>query len=99
MGKALVAAGPRQLAYQTYDDVALKPDEVRIQTLYSGISAGTEMTQYRGTNPYMNKRWDEATRLYVESDAPSWTYPVPNIGYEEVGKIVQVGAVVAELPL
>ena len=99
MGKALVVAGPRQLAYQDYEDVALKPDEVRIQTLYSGISAGTEMTQYRGTNPYMNKRWDEATRLYVESDAPSWTYPVPNIGYEEVGKIVQVGASVNGIPL
>lgn len=68
MGKALAVAGPRQLAYQDYEDVALKPAEARIQTLYSGISAGTEMPQYRGTNPYMNKRWDEATRLYVESD-------------------------------
>ena len=71
MGKALVVSGLRQLAYETYADPALKPDEVRIQTLYSGISAGTEMTQYRGTNPTMNKRWDETTRLYVQSDAPS----------------------------
>ncbi|MCI0475325.1 MAG: hypothetical protein L0Y55_03705 [Anaerolineales bacterium] len=99
MGKALIVAGPRQLAYQDYEGVALKPDEVRIQTLYSGISAGTEMTQYRGANPYMNKRWDEATRLYIESDAPSWTYPVSNIGYEKVGKIAQVGAGVNDIPL
>ena len=99
MGKALVVSGPRQLVYETYADPALKPDEVRIQTLYSGISAGTEMTQYRGTNPYMNKRWDETTRLYVQSDVPSWTYPVPNIGYEEVGKVIEVGSAVNDIPL
>ncbi len=57
------------------------------------------MTQYHGTNPYMNKRWDEATRLYVESDVPSWTYPVPNIGYEEVGKVIEVGSAVNGIPL
>jgi threonine dehydrogenase-like Zn-dependent dehydrogenase len=99
MGKALVVAGPRQLAYLDYEDPALKPDEVRIQTLYSGISAGTEMTQYRATSPYMHKRWDEATRLYLESETPSWPYPVPNIGYEEVGRVVEVGAAVHDIPL
>ncbi len=99
MGTALVVAGPRQLAYQDYEDPALKPDEVRIQTLYSGISAGTEMTQYRGTNPFMNKRWDETNRLYVPGDAPSWAYPVPDIGYEEVGKVIEVGSAVSDVPL
>lgn len=99
MGKALVVTGPRQLAYETYDDPPLKPDEVRIQTLYSGISAGTEMSQYRGTSPYMNKRWDETNRLYLPSDVPSWTYPVPNIGYEEVGQVIEVGAAVSDIPV
>lgn len=98
MGQALVVAGPRRLAYEDYDDVPLEPDQVRIQTLYSGISAGTEMTQYRGTSPYMNKRWDETMRLFVQSDAPSWTYPVPNIGYEEVGKVIEVGSAVTDIP-
>ena len=27
--------------------------EVRVRTLYSGISAGTELATYRGTNPYL----------------------------------------------
>jgi threonine dehydrogenase-like Zn-dependent dehydrogenase len=99
MGKALVLVGPHKLAYQEYDDPPLKSDEVRIQTLYSGISAGTEMSQYRGTSPFMNKRWDEAMRLYIESDTPSWTYPVPNIGYEEVGQVIEVGSAVNDIPL
>ena len=43
----------------------LAADEVRIRTLFSGVSAGTELSQYRGTNPFMNRRWDETARLFV----------------------------------
>ncbi len=99
MGKGLVLTGPRQLEYESYDDLPLQPDEVRIQTLYSGISAGTEMTQYRATSAYMHKRWNETDRLFVPSETPSWTYPVRNLGYEEVGKVVEVGTDVSDLPL
>ncbi len=99
MGKALVLTGPRQLAYTSYDDPPLGSDEVRIRTLYSGVSAGTEMTQYRATSAYMNKRWDEVNRLFLPSEVPSWTYPVPNLGYEEVGKVIEVGSAVSDLPL
>jgi threonine dehydrogenase-like Zn-dependent dehydrogenase len=76
----------------------LKPDEVRVRTLFSGISAGTELTQYRGTNPFMQRRWDDARRLFVEGEgAPSWDWPVRNLGYEEVGEIVELGAEVEGL--
>jgi threonine dehydrogenase-like Zn-dependent dehydrogenase len=99
MGKALVVVGPRQLAFEEYNDPPLKPDEVRIQTLFSGISAGTEMSQFRGTSPFINKRWDDTTRLFTPGDTPSWTYPVPNIGYEEVGKVIEVGSAVNDIPI
>src|SRR4051794_30381443 len=65
--------------------------DVRVRTLYSGISAGTELTAYRGSNPYLNKRWDEADRLFVDG-ATSIEYPVDGWGYEEVGEVVEVGA-------
>jgi threonine dehydrogenase-like Zn-dependent dehydrogenase len=64
---------------------------VRIVTLYSGISAGTELTAYTGTNPYTRKRWDAARRLYVDGDA-THPYPLDGWGYEEVGRVVEVGA-------
>ena len=67
------------------------PDEVRLRTLYSGISAGTELTAYRGSNPYLTKRWDNETRLFVEGST-SFSYPVDGWGYEEVGEVVEVGA-------
>lgn len=65
-------------------------DEVRIRTLYSGISAGTELTAYRGTNPYINKKWDEERRLFVDGST-SFEYPVDGWGYEEVGEVAELG--------
>lgn len=95
--KALVLVGPRTLAFEEGPDPPLGPEEVRIRTFYSGISAGTELSQYRGTNPFMNRRWDESRRLFVSSDEPSWAWPVRNLGYEEVGEIVETGGAVADL--
>jgi threonine dehydrogenase-like Zn-dependent dehydrogenase len=94
---ALVLSAPRKLEFVQLDDSPLGPDEVRIRTLYSGVSAGTELSQYRGTNPFMNRRFDEASRLFVEAEQPSWPYPVRNLGYEEVGELVALGSAVADL--
>ena len=60
MTTALVLNAPRDLGFEVTPDAPLGPDEVRIATLFSGISAGTELTQYRGTSPFMARRWDEA---------------------------------------
>ncbi|MCA1662133.1 MAG: zinc-binding alcohol dehydrogenase, partial [Novosphingobium sp.] len=97
--KALILEAPRKLAFEESADPPLDANEVRIRTLYSGISAGTELTQYRGTNPFMNHRFDEARRLFVEAAAPSWEWPVRNLGYEEVGEIVELGREVTGLAL
>lgn len=94
---ALILNAPRDLSFETVEDCPLQPGEVRIATLFSGISAGTELSQYRGTSPFMNRRWDEDRRLFVAADSPSWPYPVRNLGYEEVGEIVELGAAVTDL--
>jgi 2-desacetyl-2-hydroxyethyl bacteriochlorophyllide A dehydrogenase len=67
------------------------PTQVRVRTLYSGISAGTELTGYLGSNPSLNKRWDEDSRLFVPGEV-STEYPIEGWGYEEVGEVVEVGA-------
>ena len=53
MGKVVVFTQPGTIGFESYDDLPLKPHEVRLRTLYSGISAGTELTAYRGSNPYL----------------------------------------------
>jgi threonine dehydrogenase-like Zn-dependent dehydrogenase len=95
MGRVVVFAGPGTIDFDEYEDRPLQPDEVRLRTLYSGISAGTELTAYRGTNPYIHKRWDPSQKLFVPAAAPSQPYPMSGWGYEEVGEVVEVGAAVA----
>ena len=73
------------------DFAPLAPGAVRVATWYSGISAGTELTAYRGTNPYLNATWDADRRLFVPGQ-PSFAYPVQGWGYSEVGQIVDVAA-------
>ena len=95
-GFAVALVGPRAVGLVPYDDPALAVDQVRIRTLYSGISAGTELGQYRGQSPYLNKRWDAERRLFV-ADGASLAYPVTSWGYEEVGEVVELGAAVSKV--
>ena len=74
-------------------------DEVRLRTLFSGISAGTELTAYRGSNPYLTKRWDEQRRLFLDGPSPTSGYPLDGWGYEEVGEVVEIGAGCAGLAM
>ena len=97
MGKGVVFTRPRTVEFESYDDPPLGPHELRVRTLYSGISAGTELTAYRGSNPYLSKQWDVKNRLFLASDAPSQPYPLSGWGYEEVGEIIEVGPGVTTL--
>jgi len=92
MGKVLVFTQPRTVGFESYEDRPLKPREVRLRTLYSGISAGTELTAYRGSNPYLHKQWDPSRKLFIPAQQPSLTYPVSGWGYEEVGEVVELGS-------
>jgi threonine dehydrogenase-like Zn-dependent dehydrogenase len=98
MGFAVRFTGPRQVDLHEYRDPPLAATEVRLRTLYSGISAGTELTAYRGSNPHFDKRWDERRRLFV-GDAVTIEYPVEGWGYEEVGEVIELGDAVTEVAL
>jgi threonine dehydrogenase-like Zn-dependent dehydrogenase len=87
--------------FLTYQEDSPPPDHFRIETLYSGISAGTERSFLQGTNPYLKARWDEQFGVFYEGE-PTTHYPVPFLGYMEVGRVaesrtpqVQEGQVVA----
>lgn len=90
MPRTVSFAAPKLVEIIDEPSYPLAPREVRIRTLYSGISAGTELTAYRGTNPYLAKRWDENTRLFVEG-ASTFAYPLDGWGYEEVGEVIECG--------
>lgn len=68
----------------------LRPGQVRVRTLYSGISAGTELTAYRGTNPYLTRSWDPELRMFRDAGPSAPAYPLDGWGYSEVGEVVEV---------
>ena len=90
MGRVVTFEGPREVSVREYEEPPLGQGEVRLKTLFSGISAGTEMTAYRGSNPYLAKRWEPDRRLFIKGET-SLKYPVEGWGYEEVGEVAEVG--------
>lgn len=79
---------PRDVALVDCEEQPLQPGSVRVRTWYSGISAGTELTAYRGSNPYLTGTWDPGRRLFV-TGTPTHRYPVIGWGYSEVGAVVE----------
>jgi NADPH:quinone reductase-like Zn-dependent oxidoreductase len=72
-----------------YPVAALAPGQVRVRTVKSAISPGTEMT-YVGsgaTNPFLHKRWDPELRIFVPG-APTAEYPIV-FGYRASGEVVE----------
>jgi 2-desacetyl-2-hydroxyethyl bacteriochlorophyllide A dehydrogenase len=81
---------PREVALVECDGRPPGAGEVLVRTLYSGVSAGTELTAYRGTNPYVHKQWDRAARLFADGE-PTHPYPLDAWGYEQVGRVEALG--------
>ncbi len=94
MPEVVSFTAPGEVALVPCQSVPLAPGSVRVRTWYSGISAGTELTAYRGSNPYLTRTWDAERRLFVEG-APTFSYPVEGWGYSEVGEVVEVADGVA----
>jgi 2-desacetyl-2-hydroxyethyl bacteriochlorophyllide A dehydrogenase len=91
MSSVLRFVAPREVAVVDVPDRALVPGEARVRTIHSGISAGTELTAYRGTNPYLTSVWDPGIRLFRESTAGDQLgYPLDGWGYSEVGEVVEI---------
>lgn len=103
--KIAVFTGPRAVAFIDRPVDVLGPNDARVQTLFSGISHGTEMNVYRGKAPQWSKRYDPVLRLFVpvspEAAIPPsrgywkpsdthWDYPLA-YGYQNVGRVVEVG--------
>jgi 2-desacetyl-2-hydroxyethyl bacteriochlorophyllide A dehydrogenase len=89
--------GPRQVEVAEHTAAPLPAGHLRVRTRYSGVSAGTELTAYRGTNPYLTRTWDAEARMFREG-AAGMEYPVAGWGYSEVGEVTEVSPELAGTP-
>lgn len=94
MPKRVMLTAVETVAVLEYDDTAIDRNGVRLESLYSGISNGTELMAYRGEAPRSANTWDPELRLLRPRPGANSPYPVA-LGYESVAEVVQVGTDVA----
>ncbi len=83
----IVSSGAVECA--VYEPTPLPDNWVRIRTIRSTISPGTEMTFYGrdASNVYLHKRWNEELRLF-EAGPGSMPYPIA-FGYRAAGEVIE----------
>ncbi|MER7591323.1 zinc-binding alcohol dehydrogenase [Micromonospora sp. NPDC127501] len=86
--KVVVVTGPGRVDLVEQDAAPLRPGTFRVETLFSGVSAGTELSYVKGTNPYLNVTWNADLGLFQPGEA-STPYPVTRLGYMQVGRVVE----------
>lgn len=106
--KILTYTAPKTMHVSDANSKPLKKGYVRLATMYTGVSHGTEMNIYRGTAPQWSKVYDLKTCLFMDppEDRKAWSYPVSSnddgvwwMGYSAVGKVIELGEGVTELKL
>ncbi|WP_345894225.1 zinc-binding dehydrogenase [Lichenifustis flavocetrariae] len=86
--RSLGVERPGQGFFFEYDEGPPGEGQVRLETLYTGFSAGTELTFFKGTNPYLHSRWDGERGVFISGEAGQH-FPVPFLGYMEVARVVE----------
>src|SRR6185503_10093588 len=59
-----------------------------VETVFSGLSTGTDLSWVKGTNPALHRRWDPELGLFMPG-APDVGYPVDRFGYMQVGRVTE----------
>lgn len=86
--RVLCVTGPGEPKLVDEDEPPLRDGCFRVATLYSGLSAGTELTFVKGTNPSLTAGWDPTLGLFT-GNPPETVYPVRKLGYMQVGRVVE----------
>ena len=90
--RSLGISGPGEAYFTEYQEGPPSPGHVRLETLYSGLSAGTELTFLKNTNPYFRSRFDGQRGVFINNE-PDLRYPVPFLGYMEVARVCESDAI------
>jgi threonine dehydrogenase-like Zn-dependent dehydrogenase len=75
-------------AFFTVQPPPLHAGGVRVRTLYSGLSAGTELCYVKGTDPAFTARHDQELGVFVAGEG-SRRFPIIAMGYMEVAEVVE----------
>ncbi len=79
-------------------EVPATEGDILVRTLWSGVSAGTELSFLSGTNPGLHSSFDTELALF-RPDVPGSGYPVTHVGYMEVASVIENPSAVAGPPV
>jgi NADPH:quinone reductase-like Zn-dependent oxidoreductase len=89
MSRLLVVDRPGQAGFRADPAGPPLPDGAfDVRTVYSGLSAGTDLSFFKGTHPNLTAAWDTELGLFRRA-APQHGYPVLRWGYMQVGRVVE----------
>jgi NADPH:quinone reductase-like Zn-dependent oxidoreductase len=83
--RAVVIEGPGEVVVR---EVPAAEGPVRLATVCSGVSAGTELAFLTGAHPALHAHHDGELGLF-RSDVPATGYPVARLGYMEVARVIE----------
>ena len=92
--RALGVAGPGELRFFDVEEGPVGDGAFHVETVFTGLSAGTELTYLKGANPYLHACWDTELGCF-RTDRPAQRYPVKRLGYMEVGRVTDTRTPVA----
>ncbi|MDI6100184.1 zinc-binding alcohol dehydrogenase [Actinoplanes sp. NEAU-A12] len=81
----LIVSGPGVVEIADVGDTEVPEGGFHARTLFSGVSAGTELTFLKGTNPALHAGFDPTLGLF--GAPPDEAYPVTRVGYMEVARV------------
>jgi threonine dehydrogenase-like Zn-dependent dehydrogenase len=84
--RSLGFPAPGEVAFFDVPEDPLEPGRIRVETVATALSAGTELTYLKGTNPYLSAAWDPDLGVF-RHDRAAAGYPVRRSGYMEVGRV------------
>ena len=84
--QVVVVTAPGRVELRTEEAAPLTDGTFRVATLFSGVSAGTELSYVKGSNPYLGATWDAELGLFRPGVPPA-PFPVTTLGYMQVGRV------------
>lgn len=97
--KKLVASAPRVAKLVEYEDRPIKSNEAKVKVEFAAPKHGTELSDFRGTTPFLNGKFDDEWRIFVEREKEEprgiefGNLPLGNMF---VGTITEIGSDVTE---
>jgi threonine dehydrogenase-like Zn-dependent dehydrogenase len=89
MPRQLALLGADDVGFVDFEPISTGPGMLRLRSVYSAISHGTEQLLVAGQAPKFLRQWNAADRRFEpRSEAPA--YPMA-LGYECVAEVIEVG--------